>query len=83
MESLALLVSVILLVMIFVGVLAVTFALLVRAGKLNRWVSWITTAVLLAVTIWSLRVSFGFGILQLAFLVVALLLTDVPRRRKK
>jgi hypothetical protein len=83
MESLALLVSVMLLVMIFVGVLAVTFALLVRAGKLNRWVSWITTALLLAVTVWSLRTSFGFGMLQLAFLVVALLFTEVPRRGKK
>lgn len=83
MESLALLVSVMLLAMIFLGALAVAFAILVWRGKLNRWVSWVTTAILLFWTVWSLRVSFGFGLLQLAFLVVALLFTEVPRRVKK
>lgn len=83
MESLALLVSVMLLAMIFLGALAVAFAILVWRGKLNRWVSWVTTAILLFWTVWSLQVSVGFGLLQLAFLVVALLFTEVPRRGKK
>lgn len=83
MESLALLVSYILLAMMFIGILAVFFALRVRVGKLNRWVSWVTTALLLAVTILAFRANFAIGLVQLGFLVVSLLLTDLPRKAKK
>ena len=83
MESLALLVSYILLAMMFIGILAVFFAFRVRAGKLNRWVSWITTAILLVVTIFAFKAALGLGLVQLGFLVVTLLLTDLPRRAKK